>query len=64
MDIFLFSYYARGMNFNDIAKLKWSDLINDNSNKKQRLGRGLGSLLGQAQQQAQQPQHPVQDGAE
>jgi integrase len=32
MDIFLFSYYARGMNFNDIAKLKWSDLINDKIN--------------------------------
>ncbi len=25
---FLFSYYTRGMNFNDMAKLKWSDIYN------------------------------------
>jgi ParB family chromosome partitioning protein len=32
-----------------------SDLSNDLSNKKQRLGRGLGSLLGQAQERTQLP---------
>ena len=26
--IYLFSYYARGMNFTDLAELKWSDLEN------------------------------------
>lgn len=29
---FLFSYYSRGMNFTDMAFLKWSDLYNDRIN--------------------------------
>lgn len=28
-DIFLFSYFTAGMNFNDIARLRYKDLIND-----------------------------------
>jgi integrase len=28
-NIFLFSYYCRGMNFTDIAFLKWKDILND-----------------------------------
>ncbi len=29
---FLFSYYARGMNFQDMARLQWSDIYNDRIN--------------------------------
>lgn len=45
-DIFLFSYYCRGINFKDIALLKWSNVKTDNRLSYKRAKTGLNYNLG------------------